>query len=196
MAEKRGLAANLDFRPVTSDRWADLEALFGAHGAFAGCWCMWWRLTRAEFAKQAGAGNKEAMKRIVESGQAPGILAYANGQPVGWCSVASREAFPSLDRSRTLKRVDEQSVWSIVCFFVSKPFRRRGLMQRMISAAVEYAASRGATIIEAYPTEPEDGAKLAWAAGYMGLAPAFRRAGFQEVARRSPRHPVMRYYVH
>ncbi|MFH0931574.1 MAG: GNAT family N-acetyltransferase, partial [Candidatus Zixiibacteriota bacterium] len=116
--------SDLKFNTVTPKRWKDLENLFGERGACGGCWCMWWRLSRSQFNKQKGEGNRKALKKIVDSGEIPGILAYADGKPIGWCSVAPREGFPVLERSRILKRIDEKPVWSVVCFFVAKPFRR------------------------------------------------------------------------
>lgn len=140
--------SNLKFHPVTPTRWKDLENLFGERGACGGCWCMWWRLSRSQFNKQKGKGNRKAMKKIVDSGEIPGILAYANGKPIGWCSVAPREGFPVLERSRILKRVDEKPVWSVVCFFVAKPFRRNGVTVKLLKAAVEYAKKHKAKISE------------------------------------------------
>ena len=181
----------LEFHPVTSERWPDMIELFGERGACAGCWCMWFRGTRAEFKRNQGAGNKRRMKRLIESGLVPGILAYAKGRPVAWCSVGPRESYDALERSRTLTRIDDKPVWSIVCFFVAKPFRRKGLSVRLIKAAVKYARSRGATIVEGYPVEPKEDYPDAWA--YPGLISAYRKAGFSEAARRSKTRPVMRY---
>ena len=155
---------------------------------------MWWKLTRAQFEKQKGAGTKKALKRIVELGETPGILAYANGQPVGWCAVAPREVYPALERSRILKRVDDKPVWSVVCFFVARPFRRRGLTVKLLRAAVEHAIQHGAQIVEGYPVEPEK-TPAPDVFVYTGLASAFRQAGFVEVLRRSQTRPVMRYFV-
>jgi ribosomal protein S18 acetylase RimI-like enzyme len=186
---------SLQFLPVTPDRWGDLEQLFGPHGAYAGCWCMWWRLSRAEFGRQSGEQRKAGLRGLVDSGQVPGILAYLDGKPVAWVSVAPRETYPSLERSRTLKRVDDQPVWSIVCFFVAKPYRGLGLMVELLLGAVAYAAQRGAQIVEAYPVDPGGRAVHGNTEGYMGLVSAFRKAGFVEVARRSPRQAVMRYYL-
>lgn len=188
-----GLAplAGLEFRPVTPERWPDFERLFGERGAYAGCWCMWWRLTRSQFAEQTGEANRRAMKAIVDSGEVPGILAYADGEPAGWCSLAPRERFASLERSRTLKRVDDQPVWSVVCFFVARPYRRRGLMAGLLAAAIEYAKDNGARMIEGYPIEPK-AAGLSRFDGYTGVVSAFRQAGFVEVQRRSEGRPIMR----
>jgi len=184
---------DLEIQPVTPERWPDLEALFGKHGACGGCWCMWWRLTRSEFAKQLGQGNKEAFKGIVEAGEVPGLLAYADGWPVAWCSVAPRETFSALERSRTLKRVDDQPVWSIVCFFVAKSARGKGVMLKLLRAAVEYAKAHGAKIVEGYPIEPTG--TLSGSSGFTGVASTFRQAGFVEVLRRSETRPIMRYVV-
>jgi hypothetical protein len=106
-------AANIEIRPATPERWADLAALFGPRGACGGCWCMWWRLPRAGFGAAKGEGNREALCALVASGKAPGLLAYADSVPVGWCALAPREAYPALGRSRILKPVDDQPVWSV-----------------------------------------------------------------------------------
>jgi GNAT superfamily N-acetyltransferase len=192
-AEARA-AVRLAFHPVTPERWIDFEKLFGPRGACGGCWCMWWRLKRSEFEKQKGAKNKRAMKKIIASGEVPGILAYADGQPVGWCAVGPRESYPVLQRSPTLKPVDDQLVWSITCFFVARPYRRRGVSRELLEAAVAYAGKRGARIIEGYPVEPKMG-QLPDAFAWIGLPSTFRKVGFVEVLRRSPTRPIMRHMV-
>jgi len=184
----------LTFHPVTPQSWGDLVTLFGERGAIGGCWCMWWRSKRSDFEKQKGEGNKKALKAIIDAGEIPGILAYAHGRPVGWCSVAPRETFPRLEGSRTLKRVDDHPVWSIVCFFIAKPYRRKGITRELIKAAISYAKERGARIVEAYPVEPKSG-KTPDVFAYTGLASAFRKAGFIEVLRRSETRPIMRYII-
>ncbi len=152
---------------------------------------MFWRMSRAEFETKKGAGNKAALQRLIESGAAPGMLAYDGRRPVGWIALAPRSDYPALDRSRILKPVDDQPVWSISCFFVHKDYRRRGLSAALIRAAVAYAAKKGATIVEGYPQEPRKGAIPA-AFAWTGLASAFAQAGFKEAARRSPTRPIMR----
>jgi GNAT superfamily N-acetyltransferase len=185
---------DLEFRPVTPDRWRDLEKLFGERGACGGCWCMWWRMSRSEFEQKKGGGTKRALKRLVAKGQVPGLLAYAGGEPVGWCSVAPRQDFPALERSRILKRVDDKPVWSVVCFFVARPFRRTGVTRQLLTAAIEYARKHGAKIVEGYPVEPKAG-KAPDVFVFTGLASAFRKAGFEEVTRRSETRPIMRYVI-
>jgi GNAT superfamily N-acetyltransferase len=184
----------LEIHPLTSDRWEDLVALFGKRGACGGCWCMWWRLARSAFVKGKGAGNRRSLRKIVGAGGVPGLIAYFDGTPAGWCSVAPREDYPVLSRSRVLAPVDDRPVWSIVCFFVAKPFRRTGLTAALIEGALAYAKKKGAAIVEGYPVEPKKGA-MPDAFAYTGLASSFRRAGFAEVARRSATRPFMRYYL-
>jgi GNAT superfamily N-acetyltransferase len=184
----------VEFHPVSADRWRDLEALFGPRGACAGCWCMWWRLARSQFNAQKGEGNKHALNGLIEAGEIPGLLAYTDGQPVGWCAVAPRERYPVLERSRILKRVDDEPVWSVVCFFVRKSFRGKGLTTALLKAAVAYAARQGARIVEGYPVESKT-SRMPDVFAYTGLASAFRQAGFAEVLRRSETRPIMRYFI-
>lgn len=129
----------LTFAPVTSARWADLKRLFGERGACAGCWCMYWRREHSEYERGKGDGNRQAMKRLVAKDEIPGILAYCEEEPIGWCALAPREKYPRLRRSRVLAPIDEQKVWSIVCLFVTKRFRRRGVSAALIEAAVAHA---------------------------------------------------------
>jgi len=155
---------------------------------------MWWRLKRSEFERQKGEGNRKAMKAIVDSGEVPGILAYTGNVPVGWCSVAPRPSFPVLNRSRILKKIDESPVWSIVCFFVDKNYRNKGLSVQLLQAVIEYVKKRGGTVLEGYPVEPKKD-KMPAAFAWTGLASAFRKAGFLEVARRSDTRPMMRFFI-
>ena len=180
-----------EFHPLTPDRWPDLERLFGPRGACGGCWCMWWRLARSEFTKRKGAGNRRAFRKIVESGAEPGILAYRDGEPVGWCAIAPREQYPVIERSRTLKAIDEEPVWSVSCFFIARRFRGQGVGQALLQAAVKFARRKGAKIVEGYPVEARKG-RLPDAFAWTGLPPIFQAAGFREVARRSPTRPIMR----
>lgn len=185
--------ADLTFRPVTADQWDDLESLFSEHGIQNGCWCMYWRIPRKECQRHYGEGNKQFLKQLVESGKVPGILAYHDGEPVGWCSVAPREEFPVVLRSPTLKPIDDQPVWSIVCFFVSRPYRESGLTHFLIKAAIQYASDGGAQIIEAYPIDVHE--KHIEYERYSGLTTTYEKEGFKVACRRSKRRPIMRYSI-
>lgn len=185
-------AKEITYHPLTPDRWPDLETLFGPRGACGGCWDMWFRIKRKDFESMQGADNRQAFQQIVESGIIPGLLAYDHGEPIGWVAVQPREAYPVLGRSPVLKPIDDQPVWAVTCFFVAKPYRRSGFTSNLLRAAVEWAASQGARIVEGFPTEPRsDDAPDFYV--FTGFVSTFQEAGFVEVARRSPTRPIMRY---
>lgn len=181
----------LEFQPLTPDRWDDLERLFGPRGAHSGCWCMWWRCSRREFEKNGNAGNRAAFRRLVERRVPTGILAYADGLPVGWCSVAPRDTYPSLLRSRTLRPIDDRPAWSVVCFFVARQWRGMGVARKLAKAAVDHVREQGGDLLEAYPTDPR-GRRLEAVSSYMGTPEILRPAGFRECARPSEARIVMR----
>jgi GNAT superfamily N-acetyltransferase len=183
----------ITFHPATASRWKDLEELFGARGACAGCWCMWWRLARSEWNRGKGEGNRRALRRLVEKGDAPGVLAYEGKRAVGWCAIAPREAYSALARSRSLRPLDDEPVWSVTCFFVAKDWRHGGLSVRLLDAACAFARKKGATIVEGYPVEPKGEYPAAWA--FTGLRSAFAAAGFTEAARPSKTRAIMRRRV-
>jgi len=180
--------------PVTPARWRDLERLFGERGACGGCWCMAWRLAPQAYQAGKGRGNRLALKRLVVSGRRPGVLAYLDGDPVGWCAIAPRSEYSFLERSRVLRPVDEQEVWSVSCFFVLRAFRRSGISVALLEAAVELARRRGARIVEGYPVVPRR-TSLPDIFLWTGATQAFRRAGFHTVARRSRSRPIVRYLL-
>ncbi len=155
---------------------------------------MWWRLTRSAWEQNKGEPNRAALRALVEARAPLGVLAFLEGQAVGWCAVGPRETLPSLGRSRVLAPVDDQAVWSVTCFFVARPYRKRGVAQRLLQAAVDYARSQGARIVEGYPTETRK-PSVPDVFAFMGPVSLFRKAGFQEVVRRSPTRPLMRRLV-
>ena len=172
------MSDGLQVAAVTPERWTDLADLFerkGPRGGSpmpAGCWCMWWR-------QRTGAAerNREAMRALVADGREPGLLAYEDGRAVGWASVAPREEFGQLVRSRQYGPNDgESGVWSIVCFYVDPRAKRRGVAKALLRAAVEHAAARGASAVEGYPHERGD---------YMGSPAMFEAAGFAQCVRRA-----------
>lgn len=177
--------------PLTITTWPDFEKLFGPRGACGGCWCMTPRLSRAEYERNKGEGNRQAMKAIVAAGDIPGILGFLGEQPVAWCSIGPRQDFSWLARSRIFQPIDDRAVWSIVCCFVDKAYRHQGLSVQMIEAACAFAARRGTDCVEAYPVEPKKN-PMPPVFAYTGLASAFLQAGFREVARRSETRPIMR----
>lgn len=185
--------------PASAERWQDIETLFGTRGAYSGCWCMFWRMKRKDFANLHGEGTREALKELTCSNKVPGLLAYLDGKPIGWCSLGPREDFKALENSRSLRRVDDTPTWSMVCFFIAKPYRKKGVMTQLVKAAVEYAARNHAQAVEAYPIDLQShlltGKTLTGYSGYMGIASVFREAGFEKVADASETQLIMRYGI-
>ena len=184
---------DLSFHPLTQKLWRDFELLFGKNGACGGCWCMYWKLRGKEFSDNTGNTTRQMQKAVVDSKIVPGLLAYSDGYPVGWIAVEPRSAYPKLARSRTLKPVDDQEVWSITCFFVEKKNRRKGITVELLKAAVDYVKIQGGQIVEGYPVDASQNQADAFI--YTGTASAFKQAGFKEVARNSPARPIFRYVI-
>jgi GNAT superfamily N-acetyltransferase len=145
----------MKFHPLTPELWPDFEKLLGPRGAFGGCWCMVWRLPKAEWERGKGDGNRLAMRELVESGVEPGILGYADGEAVAWCSVAPREVFVRLRNAPSLAPVDDQPVWSITCFFFARKWRRKGVSVELLKAAAEFVRGGGGRLVEGYPVIPK-----------------------------------------
>lgn len=174
----------LRFRPVTPNTRDDFVALFQRPGWQKQCWCMVWRATDAE-----GRGTPAALRRTQMLGRIKrrvpvGLLGYAEGEPVAWVSIAPKPTYRRLGGPEP--RPDEK-VWALACMMIRKDFRGRGLAHELIAGAVAYARKRGATVVEAYPVDPESPSY-----GYMGHLPAFEAAGFAEVGREGTRRHVVR----
>ncbi len=184
-----------EIRPLSPKNWDDFEILFGPRGACAGCWCMYWFKTQKEFDLLKGEGLKSLMyQKVWDEGKSPGLIIFVDGEAAGWIAVGPREQYSRLARSRILKPIDDLEVWSIVCFFVNKKWRKQGLNSRLITTAVNHARDNGAKIIEAYPEDP-DKPQIPDVFAYTGFVSSFRKAGFIEVARRSATRPIMRLYL-
>lgn len=154
---------------------------------------MYWRLPAAEYKAGRGEQNRRAFRERVASGEPPGLLAYDDGVPVGWCAVGPREEFVRLERSRILAPVDDEPVWSVPCFFVARAARGRGVSVALLEAAAAYVRELGGDVVEGYPVEATGRESPAFV--WTGLASAFEAAGFEEVERRSETRPIMRRAV-
>jgi GNAT superfamily N-acetyltransferase len=186
-----------DIHPLTADRWDDLVALFGeTRGGNGGCWCMYWRSSGSQKAFYAGDREQRRLafaERVRGGACAPGLIAYCGGEPVGWVAVAPRDELPRFATSKA-SRLDEaedaDAVWAISCFFIDRRFRGQGLMQQMIHAAVAHAAENGAKAVDAAPLDVSR--SLVAGEGFVGIASAFERAGFEVIRRASTAKPLMR----
>ena len=168
---------------ATPDRWGELAELFerkGPHGGTPqtdGCWCQFWHLRGNAYWDGHGTRNRQALEAEINEGGEPGLLAYVDDVPVGWCRVGPRESFDRLEHSAKLTRVDDEAVWSIVCFYVHPNAKRRGVASALLEAAAERAADHGAPILEAYPVRVGHMNIDA----YTGYLPMYLAAGFEEV---------------
>ena len=196
MSDARGRSpAEPEVRPLTVERWDDLVRLFGERGAYGGCWCMFFRLPRKEFdagARNGGLGNRAGLRALVEAGEVPGLLAYLEEEPVGWVSVAPRDAFGRVERSAFGRASPTaRGGWAIVCFFVDRRHRGRGVGRALLRAAIEHARREGARALEAYPVDASV-RRPAAAEAFVGLSSMFEAEGFREVARPYPSRPLVR----
>ena len=180
---------SLTVAPLTLESWPALEHLFGRPGASNGCWCMYWRIG-PRYRDRPRAENKHDLRQLAGSEQPPGLLAFDGNLAVGWCELAPRADLAWLGHLRYLGPVDDLPVWSLACFYVRRTHRAQGVMDELIEAAVPVAAKAGAPALEAYPVDTAVSGHTTNT--FPGVASAFTRHGFQEVARRKPDRPVMR----
>lgn len=166
--------------PATPDRWDDIARFFEeAHGEL-GCWCQYWRKSSSEY-RNGGPGSGEANLRLqVQRGPTPGMLAYSDGELVGWLGLWPRQDFERLVRSRTIPKIDEKPVWSIVCFMIKVGHRRKGVSKALLEGAIEYGRQDGIRTLEAYPLDPE-GTRVDVNFGYVGFTHMFEEAGFERI---------------
>jgi GNAT superfamily N-acetyltransferase len=183
-------------RPLAPNRWNDLEAVFNAKGCSVarGCWCMYYRVSGKGAYTRPGDSqrlrSKQALKALADRDPPPGLLGYRGETPVGWISLGPRQDYAKLAKSPVMKPVDEQPVWSVVCFVVPSEYRKQGVARELLAAAIEYAKERGARLLEAYPVDKDH--PSAAEAPWFGSKRMFDEAGFEEVARRRPARPVVR----
>jgi GNAT superfamily N-acetyltransferase len=176
-------AAGITVEEVTAERWPDLVALFESKGGPSYCWCMAWRATSDEPGHDEHERRKRMLHRRVVDGVPIGLLAYRDGVPVAWCSVAPRSTFTGLHGAE--HDVDEERVWSIVCFSVQRAARRGGVATALLDAAVRHARAHGAKVVEGYPVDPDSPSYR-----FMGFRSWFERAGFHEVGRAGTRRHI------
>ena len=182
----RKIGTTIRVEPATPDRWPDVAAVFEGDGA-RGCWCQYWRQSSARYrAGRPGSGERNLRAQVDEGPPAPGLIAYADGEPAGWLGLGPRASMERLIRSRTIPAIDALPVWSIVCFKVRVSHRRKGVARALLDAAIDYAARHGAPALEAYPIDAQ-GERLDVAFSYVGFTSMFESAGFERVAETTAR---------
>jgi len=169
--------------------WPDVERLFGVRGEPSRCWCRFFALTGPQWSASTPEERKNQLRDKFDGGQpAPGVLAFRDGNPVGWCAVEPRGCYPRILRSKVLASAPEAArdpggdhVWSVSCFVVSPGHRRTGVAGALLAAAVEHAVAHGAAVVEGYPVDPAQRPKAGPADLYHGTLGLFLSAGFTVV---------------
>jgi GNAT superfamily N-acetyltransferase len=169
--------------PATADRWPDVVTLLGGNGDL-GCWCQAPRGRVVGYGKSKPGARREALRAQLDEDPPAGMLAYIDGEVAGWCGFGPRPRLPRLEHSRTIPKVDELPVWSVLCFNVRVGYRRRGVAAALLAGVVDYARRSGAPGVEAYPIDPEGG-RVDTGFGYVGVTPMFEKAGFRRVVETS-----------
>ena len=170
---------DLDIRPVTAENWDDFAGLFEARGGPHHCWCSVHRLPGSH--RMSNPQKKRGVHRLVKNAIPIGVLAYDGEVPVGWCSIAPRESYAKLERSRTMARATAAEIptWTVLCFFVPRPQRGGGITHALVRGAISYARAQGAKVLEGYPF---DSAGIS--STHRGHSTVFKDAGFRRDGRR------------
>jgi GNAT superfamily N-acetyltransferase len=171
--------ASIEVVPATPERWPDVVTILGGNGD-RGCWCQAPRGLVAGGRNAVPGARRAGLWTQLDNDPPPGMLAYVDGEVAGWCGFGVRPQLPRLARSRTIPVIDDQPVWSILCFNVRVGYRRRGVAAALLAGVVDLARRSGAPGVEAYPIDPEGG-RVDVGFGYVGLTPMFEAAGFRRV---------------
>ncbi len=181
------IAMDVSVATLTPDRWPDIDDLFREGAVTRRCWCMYWR-TGPQYRHQQASANKSAFRRLVGQGPPPGLLAYVEGRPVGWCQIGRRDVLPYMQRAWRLRSPDDVPVWVMSCFYIRKDFRRHGIAFRLTEAAIDLARTNGALAIEAYPVDRS----ISPSSSSTGFVTTFERLGFKRMPSPSRERPIMR----
>jgi len=198
------VASRLRIVPANQASWEDLQAVLGTRGEAHRCQCQRYKLQRGEaFKKFPVEERAHRLRTQTECGHprsktTSGLVAYLEGEPVGWCAVEPRTAYPGLVRAyrvpwegRSEDKADD-TVWAVTCFVTRAGYRRRGISRVLARAAVEFARERGARALEGYPMLTKPGEDVTWGELHVGKRSVFEVAGLTEVSHPTPRRVVMR----
>ncbi|MGB3685501.1 MAG: GNAT family N-acetyltransferase [Ornithinimicrobium sp.] len=176
---RRGSLVIWSVHPVTSVRFDDFLDVVNPNRRANHCFCVPHRLRTADVRELGDGDREQAMRALCRRDDPPGIVAYHDDRPVGWCNVGARADMPTLVHSQLIRPIDDVPVWSIVCLVVRGGHRKQGVTRHLIDGAVEYAASRNAPAVEAYPVDP--GGRMDTTMAFVGTRSMFERAGFEVV---------------
>lgn len=192
------MADSITVEPVRDELWPELERVFGERGDPSGCWCQWFKLTGTQYRELPREQKADRLHTSITTDPAPGVIAWIEGEPVGWAAVEPFSAYPGLARSPITKRLpdDPPDPWAVTCFVVRDGFRKRGVAHALLDGAVSFAGEHGADVIEGYPVDTEVRPGLSSAERFHGTVSLFRSAGFDVVRRPSATRAIMRLTAH
>jgi GNAT superfamily N-acetyltransferase len=179
MGYTAGVTRGIRVEPVTRQNWAMFVRFFEARGSPHFCWCTPYRVHSGQ--ELSDAKKKACMRRLVDAGTPVGVLAFRGDEPIGWCSIAPRQTYVRLERSRTMPRVtsSETPTWTVLCFFVARPHRSRHVTRALLQGAMAYAREQGAEVVEGYPFDTAGISSTP-----RGHSRTFEAAGFQPDGKR------------
>lgn len=173
-----------EVQPLTVERFDDFAEIVNPNRRATHCWCLSHRLAAADM-RELGDSREDVMRALAAREVAPGIVGYADGLPVGWCSISPRTEIPRLEASKLMPRIDDVDVWSIICVVIRSGHRRQGHTQRLLEAAISFAREHGAPAVEAHPIDnrASDGGteRIDLTMAFAGTWSMFDRAGFEVV---------------
>ena len=184
--------------PISETPWADVQQVFATRGDPAGCWCQYFKMPNAEWRATSRETKSERLREQTESGNPPpGLIAYLDGEPVGWCAVEPRQRYPRILTSKVVtlastEPLEDQTVWAVTCFVVRVGYRRRGVSTALIEGAVAWARENGARVLEGYPVDSAVRRNASSADLYHGTVGLFEAAGFTVAAQPWPGRALMR----
>jgi GNAT superfamily N-acetyltransferase len=182
--------AHITIEPATADRFDDAQHALTGGGDGRSCQCQWWTITNAQFNATTTDERRQPLRDEMSDGVPPALIAYVDGEPAGWVRVGPRTVQVRLARTKNFAATeepwDDDAVWAVTCFVVRKKHRGEGLNARLLDAAIAFARTHGARVVEAYPVDPDAGRRKSSNELFHGVVSTFAAAGFREVARPRP----------
>ena len=182
--------ATITTEPATTGRWDDVQHALTGGGDGASCQCIWPMLSNRDWNATTTPQRTEMLRDEIADGRPPGLIVYVDGVAAGWIRIGPRSIQERIPRTRmiaaaTAEPFDDDSVWAVTCFVVRREHRGAGLNKELLRAAVEFARTSGARLIEGYPVDTR-GENKRTNDLFHGTLSTFLAAGFEEQAEMKP----------
>lgn len=179
--------AEVTIQDATAERLDDVVHALTGGGDGAACSCQWWMMPNSRWQQTPRDERADMLRDELIAGPPPGLVAYVDGAAAGWVRIGPRPPQVRIGRTRaiaaaTSEPLDDDTVWALSCFSVRREHRGAGLTARLLDAAIAYARTHGARVIEGYPVDTTVGTASSDAL-YHGALSTFLQAGFVELDR-------------